>query len=264
MQVSFVSSFTYCQKWPSKISTNNTEYPVVKLKSHLWKRSHELWSRSCFVFLTYDAMICAFLDDNINNKWFVPAEWLFSSWYHLTINLVTQLSLGNITGNLALYGKNSLYFSRPLHLINPSLSNSGEILASLLLVETWPPVWRVSYSCLKYFFCDGFIEQTSASTISAGPGCLTSHCFFTDLLFWMNLLTQSITLNSLFQFENLLKSSLHFWCGTVWHITETTHILKVFLNSKLLFSASSNLLLWPISFLAKREFWSIPPFTTAR
>ena len=52
----------------------------------------------------------------------------------------------------------------------------------------------------------------------------------------MNRLTQPITLYSLFQFENLLKSNLHSWCGIVWHI----HILTVFLNSKLLFSANSN------------------------
>ena len=56
----------------------------------------------------------------------------------------------------------------------------------------------------------------------------------------MNCLTQLITLNSLFQFENLLKSNLHSWCGKVWHITQTIHVLKVFLNSKLLFSANSN------------------------
>ena len=60
--------------------------------------------------------------NSIGNKWFVPAEWLFSSWYDLTINLVKGLSLGNINGNLASYGKNSAYFSQPLYLINPSLN----------------------------------------------------------------------------------------------------------------------------------------------
>ena len=56
----------------------------------------------------------------------------------------------------------------------------------------------------------------------------------------MNRLTQPITLNSLFQFENLLKSNLHSWCGRVWRITTTIHVLKVLLNSKLLISANSN------------------------
>ena len=59
--------------------------------------------------------------DSIDSKWFVTAEWLFSSWHDLTINLVTQFFLGNITGNLASYDKNSAYLSRPLHLITPSL-----------------------------------------------------------------------------------------------------------------------------------------------
>ena len=74
--------------------------------------------------------------DSINNKWFELAEELFSSWYNLTINLVTGLSLGNMTGNLASYGKSSLYFSRLLHFINPSPFKSEERRASLLLVET--------------------------------------------------------------------------------------------------------------------------------
>ena len=55
---------------------------------------------------------------------------------HEIQNLKPLLSLGNITGNLASYGKNSAHFSRPLHLINPSLPNSGERLAIFLLVET--------------------------------------------------------------------------------------------------------------------------------
>ena len=50
------------------------------------------------------------------------------------------MSLGNITGNLASFSKNSAYFSQPLHLINPSLSNPGERLASLLHVETLVPL----------------------------------------------------------------------------------------------------------------------------
>ena len=55
---------------------------------------------------------------------------------HEIQNSKSLLSLGNITGSLASYGKNSAHFSRPLHLINPSLPNSGERLTSFLLVET--------------------------------------------------------------------------------------------------------------------------------
>ena len=88
------------------------------------------------------------LFDSIDNKWFVSAEWSFSSKYDFTNNLVTGRSLGKITGNLSSYGKNSAYFSRPWHLINSSLSNSGERLESLRLVEARFPLWRASYSCL--------------------------------------------------------------------------------------------------------------------
>ena len=56
----------------------------------------------------------------------------------------------------------------------------------------------------------------------------------------MNRFAQLITLNSFFQFENLLKYNLHSWCGTVWRIAETIHVLTVFLNSKLLFSTNLN------------------------
>ena len=73
--------------------------------------------------------------NSIDNKWFVPAEWLLSSWYDLTVNLATELFYGNITGNLASYGKKSAYFSRLMHLVSPSLSNSGGGLASLMHVE---------------------------------------------------------------------------------------------------------------------------------
>ena len=57
----------------------------------------------------------------------------------------------------------------------------------------------------------------------------------------MNGLTQSIILNSFFQFENLLKANLHSWCGKIWQVTETILVLTVFLISKLLFSVNSNL-----------------------
>ena len=72
-------------------------------------------------------------------------------------NLVIGLSRGNITGNLASYGKDSAYFSQPLHLINPSLTNSGERPASLLLVKKLFCLLRTSSSCLEYSFCDDLI-----------------------------------------------------------------------------------------------------------
>ena len=94
--------------------------------------------------------------------------------------------------------------------------------------------------------------------------CWSCHTSLTYLLFWMNCLTQPITLNSLFQFENLLKSNFNSCCGTVWYATETIHVLIVFLNSKLLLTQPNEILLWPISFVAKQEFWFIPPCTAAR
>ena len=156
----------YCQEWPGKINTNITECPDVGLMSNLWKRSHEAGAGLFFLYImqwlvhslmTSRPATAQNLLDSIDSKWFAPAERLFSSWYDLTIILVTGLSLGNINRNLASYGKNSAYFSRPLHLINPSLSNSGETLVSLLLVERRLPLWRASYSCLKYSFCDDLV-----------------------------------------------------------------------------------------------------------
>ena len=59
-------------------------------------------------------------------------------------------------------------------------------------------------------------------------------------IFRKNCLTQTIALNSRFQFDNLLQSNLHCWCGTVWCVTEPIYVLTVFLNSELLFSANLN------------------------
>ena len=83
-------------------------------------------------------------------------------------NLLIGLSRGNITGNLASYGKDSAYFRQPLHLINPSLTNTGERPESLLLVKKLFSLLRASSSCLEYSFCDALIVYTSASDSSAG------------------------------------------------------------------------------------------------
>ena len=119
---------------------------------------------------------------------------------------------------------------------NPSLSNSGERLASLLLVEALLPYRRAWYSFLKYSFSDDCINLYI---------CHFGWTYLSDillLLHWPTFLNEPLdptTLNNLFQFENLLKSNLHSWCGTVWHVAESIHILTVFLNFKLLFTANS-------------------------
>ena len=140
--------------------------------------------------------------NSIDNKWFVPAEWLLSSWYDLTINLVTELFYGNITGNLVSYGKNSAYFSRLMHLVSPTLSNSGGGLASLMHVEILLSPLKGFIFLFEIFFL-WFVYICVHLPFSAGLSCPTSRCSFIDLLFLMNCLMQSVTLNSLFQFENL-------------------------------------------------------------
>ena len=88
-----------------------------------------------------------------------------------------------------------------------------------------------------------------ADQLSAGFSCLTPCCSFTDLLLWMNCLTQPIGLNIIFQFENLLKSNLYSWCGTVWNHTCFSSILEL----QVALLSQFKLLLWPISFVAKQD-----------
>ena len=102
---------------------------------------------------------------------------------------MTGLSLGNISGNPASNDKNSAYFSRPLHLINPSLSNSGEKLASLLLIETLLLLWRASYFCLKYSLCNDLIVSLhlpSLLDLAVQHLALLHWIYYSEWIAWPN------------------------------------------------------------------------------
>ena len=85
-----------------------------------------------------------------DNKLFVPAEWLSSS-YGLIINLVTRLCLGNMTGNLA-YGKNSILQLTMASYQSITMKKDLQVYCLLkngfLFEELHIPVWNILFRTL--------------------------------------------------------------------------------------------------------------------
>ena len=95
--------------------------------------------------------------NSIDNKWSVPAEWLFlhdMTWQSIWWQEFFSSFIGNLKNSKILVKVQHI----SLHLFNPSLSNSRERLANSLLVETLLPLLRALYYCLKYYFCGDLIE----------------------------------------------------------------------------------------------------------
>ena len=74
-----------------------------------------------------------YLFEIIDKRWFVPAAWLFTSWYLLTISLVTWCFLGNTIGKHVSYVKYSAYLILVSERNIPSSSMNGDNSNSLLV-----------------------------------------------------------------------------------------------------------------------------------
>ena len=125
----------------------------------------------------------------------------------------------------------------------------------LLFKEFHIPVWNIFFVMAllsKPLLLPFLLDQVAWHLI------VSSLIYYFEWISWPSQLLLTVFSNLRICWNPVSISDVQF--DTYWNHTHFESILEL---QVALFS-QFKLLLWPISFLAKQEFWSIPPFTTAR